>query len=113
MSAALATTPWPQRLRLPGVQLALLAAWLLATIGWRPLLLPDESRYGNVAREMLRGDALVPTLNGLPFFHKPPLLYWVDLAAMHVAGITPFAARFGPAVGAWIMAAALALAVRR
>jgi len=26
---------------------------------------------------MLHGDALVPTLHGLPFFHKPPLLYWL------------------------------------
>ena len=58
-----------------GVILAALALWLLLTAAWRPLLLPDEGRYASVAWEMWRADALVPTLNGLPFFHKPPLLY--------------------------------------
>lgn len=97
--------------------LALLAVWLLATLGVRPLLLPDEGRYGNVAREMLQGNGfgygLVPTLNGLPFFHKPPLMYWLDMAAMQVLGVTAFAARFGAFVGAWLMGAALFLALRR
>lgn len=97
----------------PRVLLLALAAWLVATLGVRPLLLPDEGRYANVAREMLRGDWLVPTLNGLPFFHKPPLFYWLDIAAMQVAGITPFAARFGSLVGAWVMGATLYLAMRR
>jgi len=113
MPAESAAPTLPQRLRSPAVQLALLALWLLATMGWRPLLLPDEGRYANVAREMLRGDLAVPTLDGLPFFHKPPLLYWLDVAAMHVAGVTPLAARFAPALGAWIMAAALYAAMRR
>ena len=53
--------------------LILFALWLMATLGLRPLLLPDEGRYATVALEMLQGNALVPTLNGLPFFHKPPL----------------------------------------
>ncbi|MCY7308412.1 MAG: glycosyltransferase family 39 protein, partial [Rhodoferax sp.] len=66
--------------------LFVLAVWLLATLGWRALSLPDEGRYANVAREMLGADWLVPTLNGLPFFHKPPLLYWIDMAAMQVFG---------------------------
>ena len=93
--------------------LLLLAAWLLATLGVRPLLVPDEGRYVGVAREMLRGDGLTPLLDGLPFFHKPPLMYWIDMAAMSVFGINPFAARMAPAVGAWAMGAALYLALRR
>ena len=92
--------------------LCLLALWLLVSLGWRPLLLPDEGRYGNVAREMLAGDWMVPTLNGLPFFHKPPLLYWLDMAAMQLFGVTAFAARFGPAFGAWLMGASLYLGMR-
>jgi 4-amino-4-deoxy-L-arabinose transferase-like glycosyltransferase len=95
------------------VQLALFALWLLCTLGLRPLSLPDEGRYAEVAREMLAGDALVPTLNGLPFFHKPPLLYWIDAAAMRVVGVTPLAARIGPMLGAWVMGAALYFAMRR
>ena len=93
--------------------LAALAVWLLATLGLRPLLLPDEGRYAEVARAMLQGDPLVPALNGLPFFHKPPLFYWLDMAAMRVLGSTEFAGRFGSALGAWLMGAALYLAMRR
>jgi 4-amino-4-deoxy-L-arabinose transferase-like glycosyltransferase len=95
----------------------LLAFWLLCTIALRPLLLPDEGRYAGVAFEMLRGlapaDALTPTLAGLPFFHKPPLLYWLDMAAMQVFGVNPFAARCGPALLAWVLGMALYLHLRR
>ena len=103
----------------PRAVLLLLALWLLATLGLRPLLLPDEGRYANVARDMLlasqsgSGDGLVPLLNGLPFFHKPPLLYWLDMLAMTVLGVNQFGARFAPFVGAWLMGAALFMAVRR
>jgi 4-amino-4-deoxy-L-arabinose transferase-like glycosyltransferase len=93
--------------------LVALAAWLAGTAWLRPLLLPDEGRYATVAWEMLHGDRLVPTLNGLPFFHKPPLFYWLDIAAMQVLGANPFSARFGSLVGAWLMGAALFFALRR
>ena len=95
------------------VLLSLLALWLLATLGLRPLLLPDEGRYAEVARAMWAGDPLVPTLNGLPFFHKPPLFYWLDMAAMQLLGANVFAARFASAFGAWLMGASLWLAMRR
>ena len=104
---------WHARLASTPALLMLLAAWLLATLGLRPLLLPDEGRYAEVARAMLHGDPLVPTLDGLPFFHKPPLFYWLDMAAMRLFGANEFAGRFGSAVGAWVMGAALLLALRR
>ena len=98
----------------PWRPLLLLALWLLVMLGLRPLLLPDEGRYANVARDMLlSGDGLVPLLNGLPFFHKPPLMYWLDMAAMALVGVNQFSARFAPFVGGWVMGAALFLAVRR
>ncbi len=97
----------------PGRVLGLLALWLLATAWIRPLLLPDEGRYAEVAREMLAGDGMVPLLHGLPFFHKPPLTYWVDMAGMALLGVWPFTARLGPMLGAWLMGAALWLALRR
>jgi len=38
----------------------------------------DETRYAGVAWEMwLRGDFLVPYLNGEPYSDKPPLLFWL------------------------------------
>lgn len=61
--------------------LALLGGWLLfsvATIWLRPLWPVDETRYASVAWEMwLRGDFLVPHINGEPYSHKPPLLFWL------------------------------------
>lgn len=98
---------WPWREALA------LALWLLLTIAWRPLLLPDEGRYVGVAYEMLRGDGVLPTLDGLPFFHKPPLLYWLDGAALRLFGVNEFAARCGPALLAWLLGMALLLHARR
>jgi 4-amino-4-deoxy-L-arabinose transferase-like glycosyltransferase len=93
--------------------LVALAVWLLLTLGLRPLLVPDEGRYAEIARAMLSDDWLVPKLNGLPFFHKPPLFYWIDAAAMQVFGVHEFAGRMGSAVGGWIMGAALWFGTRR
>ena len=57
----------------------LLCVWLAATAWIRPLTLPDEGRYVGVAWEMVRsGNWLVPTLDTLPFFHKPPLFLLAD-----------------------------------
>ena len=106
------STPAP-RGAAPALLLGLFALWLLATLGVRPLLLPDEGRYAEVARAMVHGDLLVPTLNGLPFFHKPPLFYWLDIGAMTLLGENAFAGRFGSFVGAWIMGAAMYFAMRR
>ena len=55
---------------------------------------PDETRYAEIPREMLAArDFVVPRLNGLPYFEKPPLLYWSNAAALRVLGQTPWAAR--------------------
>ena len=101
---------WPES---PARVLGALAVWLLLTIWARPLHLPDEGRYAGVAWEMLSGDWLVPTLRGLPFFHKPPLTHWIGLAAMSLFGPEPWLLRLAPALGAWLMGAALWLALRR
>ena len=94
--------------------LLLTAAWFAATAWARPLMLPDEGRYVGVAWEMLRsGDWLTPTLDGLPFFHKPPLFYWITAAAMAVLGPNEWAGRAAPILGASSGAFALFLFVRR
>jgi 4-amino-4-deoxy-L-arabinose transferase-like glycosyltransferase len=80
--------------------------WLSATTWTRPLLLPDEGRYVGVAWNMLAGhEMLVPLLDGLPFFHKPPLFYWITAFALDVFGANAWAARFSSVVTATLMAA--------
>ncbi|MGZ5786693.1 MAG: glycosyltransferase family 39 protein [Ramlibacter sp.] len=88
--------------------LLLAALWLAVTLWMRPLALPDEGRYAGVAWEMLRsGNWLVPTLDGLPYFHKPPLFYWITAAAMSLFGTTEWAARVAPFLGGLAACAAL------
>lgn len=67
---------------------AALLGLLLATSLLRPLLPIDETRYAAVAWEMwLRGDFLVPHLNGQPYHHKPPLLFWLIHAGWALFGV--------------------------
>ena len=92
----------------------LIFLWLAATAWARPLALPDEGRYVTVAWEMLRsGDWLTPTLGGLPFFHKPPLFYWITAGSLSLFGLNEWAARAAPILGAWLGAFGLYLFVRR
>jgi 4-amino-4-deoxy-L-arabinose transferase-like glycosyltransferase len=68
-------------------------------LGSLPLVGPDEPRYAQVAREMLaRRDVITPTLGGLPWFEKPPLLYWMMMLSYRVLGVNEYAARLGPAL---------------
>ena len=88
--------------------------WFAATAGLRPLMLPDEGRYVGVAWEMLRsGDWSTPTLDGLPYFHKPPLFYWITASSLGVFGLNEWAARLAPILGATTGALALHVFVRR
>ncbi len=58
------------------------------------LLEPDEARYAEIPREMLAtGNGLVPKLNGVDYFEKPPLTYWAGAVSIAALGRNPFAAR--------------------
>lgn len=75
-----------------------IVAFYLWGLGLLPLVGPDEPRYAEVAREMLaRQDLITPTLGGIPWFEKPPLLYWFMITGYRVLGVTEYAARLGPA----------------
>jgi 4-amino-4-deoxy-L-arabinose transferase-like glycosyltransferase len=86
--------------------LALLALTCFVGLG-RDVWTPDEPREAEIAREMWRAPAFVPTLNGERFVEKPPLYYWTVAAAYALAGgPSPAAAR---AVSALASLATLAL----
>jgi 4-amino-4-deoxy-L-arabinose transferase-like glycosyltransferase len=75
----------------------LLALWLLVmliSLVTRPLLPVDETRYATVAWEMwLRGDFLVPRLNGEPYSHKPPLFFWLIHTGWWLFGVHEWVVR--------------------
>lgn len=90
------------------LSLAVLFLLLLVLAALRPLAVPDEGRYGEIGRWMLQsGDWLTPRLNGIPFFHKPPYLYWLEAASLAVFGVHAWALRLVPALHAGLMLLAL------
>lgn len=63
-------------------------------LGTRPLFVPDEGRYAEIAREMVsRGDLITPYLNGIKYFEKPVLFYWLTAAAIKVFGVNLWSVR--------------------
>jgi 4-amino-4-deoxy-L-arabinose transferase-like glycosyltransferase len=69
----------PRRLITASVLLLIAAAFI--TPLQRDLFVGDETKYGQVVREMrATGAFFLPTLNGTPFTHKPPIHFWmIDL----------------------------------
>jgi len=82
--------------------IALVVVWF-ACLGTRALISPDEGRYAALALEMLRsGDWVTPRLNGLLYFEKPPLQYWMGALLFGLFGVTEFAARLWPAIAGFL-----------
>jgi 4-amino-4-deoxy-L-arabinose transferase-like glycosyltransferase len=88
--------------RLVPLGVAVVAATLLFSgLGAAPFIDPPEGFHAEIAREMRRsGDFLTPHLNGVRYFDKPPLLYWLISLSSEAAGPTPYAARFWSALAA-------------
>ncbi|MHB1350238.1 MAG: ArnT family glycosyltransferase, partial [Desulfobulbaceae bacterium] len=86
---------------MPGNRLKTHTWWLLLWGGLlgtalytRPLLPVDETRYLSVAWEMWQSNEfLVPHINGLPYSHKPPLLFWLIHFGWWLFGVNPWSAR--------------------
>lgn len=109
MAPAARRAAWPGWLVLGG-----LALWLGALAWARWLTLPDEGRYAGVAWEMLRsGSPMVPLLDGMPYFHKPPLYYWLAQISYALFGVHEFSARLPSLLGAWSAGAGLYAFVSR
>ncbi len=77
-------------------------------LGVRPVMIPDETRYAEIPREMMTtGNWVSPHLNGLRYFEKPVLGYWVTGISMQVFGDNAFAMRLPSALSAGLSALAL------
>ena len=84
-----------QRIRL--LILLLLAALLLARLvamAVLPLMDTTEPRYAEIGRKMAElNDWVTPWFDeGVPFWGKPPLSFWLTAASFKVLGVTEFAA---------------------
>ncbi len=65
----------------------------------RPYLVPSEARYIELPRQMLAtGDWLTPRIDGVPYFEKPPLFYWMQASVMQFFGAGEFAGRIATAL---------------
>ena len=92
----------------PGTFLAVLLGLIAlraATLDWLPVVDPSEARYALVGRDMaVSGDWVTPMIweNGqyIPFFSKPPLLFWIQAAFMRAVDMSAFAARLPSFLGA-------------
>ncbi|MCE9581948.1 MAG: glycosyltransferase family 39 protein [Planctomycetes bacterium] len=107
---------WPLAARRsPLALLTLFAILVVPALFSRDLWDPDEPRFAQIGREMLRtGDWVVPRMNGEPLALLPPMHDWVSAACGALAGdVTPAASRAGAALGGLIALAALWWLARR
>lgn len=76
------------------------ALWLLlvlVSLYGRSFIPIDETRYVSVAWDMwLRGDFLVPHLNGHPYSDKPPMLFWLMQIGWAIFGVNDWWPRVVP-----------------
>lgn len=87
--------PWRRDLLLLLLVFGLLYAFRLGS--W-PLVNPDEGRYAEIPREMIvSGDWVTPRLDGVKYFEKPPLVYWLVAGCYEVLGANAWSMRFIPA----------------
>lgn len=71
-----------------------IGAFIFAFLGSRPLSNPDEGRYSEIPREMaLSSDYVTPRLDGVKYFEKPPLVYWLSAITFRAFGISEWSAR--------------------
>ncbi|MDR3076964.1 MAG: phospholipid carrier-dependent glycosyltransferase, partial [Synergistaceae bacterium] len=86
----------------------------VAFLGVNGMTAPSEIRYGEIPREMLAADDWVsPRLNGVRYFEKPVLGYWLGAASIGIFGENNFAVRLPSALAAGLMALAIYLFIGR
>jgi 4-amino-4-deoxy-L-arabinose transferase-like glycosyltransferase len=81
----------------------LLVAAALITPMRRDLFVGDETKYGQVVREMRStGAFFLPTLNGVPFTHKPPIHFWMIDLLTYPLGVYSMWAFVLPSLAAFV-----------
>jgi 4-amino-4-deoxy-L-arabinose transferase len=86
----------------------------IAPLGVAPMAVPDEDRYAEIPREMIAsGDWIVPHMNGLRYFEKPVMGYWINALSIMLFGENEFAVRFPSAASTGVSALILFFMVRR
>ncbi len=76
------------------VILAFSYLFLFHHLGSYSLKEPDEGRYAEIPREMVaQGNYMVPHLNYVRYFEKPPLLYWVTALSYKTLGVSEWSFR--------------------
>jgi 4-amino-4-deoxy-L-arabinose transferase-like glycosyltransferase len=103
----------PRLAELCGIALLALAV-SSAGIASHSLWTPDEPRDAAVGRAMwATGDLAVPRLNGEPFLEKPPLAWWLEVAAYRALGVSDTVARLPSALCSALTLLATFLLARR
>jgi 4-amino-4-deoxy-L-arabinose transferase len=71
----------------------------VAGLGIRPMVVPDEPRYGIIPAEMVEtGNWLALRMNGFVYYEKPPMGYWLTAASIRAFGQNAFAIRLPSAL---------------
>lgn len=84
------------------------------SLGHNTLIHPDEGRYASISLGMLQsGDWITPRLNGLLYFEKPALPYWIGALCFQLFGVNEFAARFWPALSGFLSVVAVGFTARQ
>jgi 4-amino-4-deoxy-L-arabinose transferase-like glycosyltransferase len=85
------------------ILLLVFAAIWFSDLDYRRLVHPDEGRYAEIPREMVAsGDWMTPRLNGIKYFEKPALQYWITAAAYSIFGVHHWTARIWPALAGFL-----------
>lgn len=76
-----------------------LIAYFFIGLGAHPYGVPSEARYIEIPMQMVHtGDWVTPRLNGVKYFEKPPLFYWIQAAQFELFGDGEFSGRLWTAI---------------
>ena len=83
------------------IALVVVGVVYFAGLGRAPFFDPSEGFHAQIARTMAEGgDWVTPHVNGVRYFDKPPLLYWLMAGTFRFVAAGEAAARFWPAAAA-------------